>query len=510
MSHIQRQQLFNSLLHFADRMQQQQPKLSDGCLTSRVVGEFSAGKTRFLRELLSSQLPEELHPVSSDHAETRLALEITHGEHVELHLIEKRKDEDTANNRVVQSFDHFPTRDEVMEYDPFTHRLRLTLPEPRFILANGDGHSDEETPMRLFLVDTPGWNSGEDALSEQSAAALMLGEWNLNVIYVCNALRLDSQLNQDKLKDFLKALAAKAGDFRASPHLIMVITQCAASERDKSVAKMHQRVYRDWAEINKYLGEDDAPKLEIDILAYDFEKDFSKNVLLRDEFRQHFWQAFGRHLQQPKQIEQHPWVATLHTWPEAWQIQPLIQAQIVQLESLRRLTANAKQDGEWVKNMNMTRLIGLDAAAITKRLSERWLSQVQLQPDTQLTACPDLPKDHPLSAWWQKYWQPRVNALVDAHQQLLDQVPLAFASLPNDTNDLNAYLCQRLDTALKYAENSQQGSFLCVMTALASVNAQAVTDPVRWIASLLQLSLLDASYQDHLHAALNGTIGQVA
>ena len=511
MSHIQRQQLFNGLLHFADRMQQQQPKLSDGCLTSRVVGEFSAGKTRFLCELLSDQLPEALYPVSSMQAETRLALEITHGEHVELHLIEKPSDSHTAHNRVVQSFEHFPTRAEVMGSDPFTHRLRLTLPEPRFILANGDGHSEEETPMRLFLVDTPGWNSGEDALSEQSAEALMFGEWNLNIVYVCHALRLDSQLNQDKLKDFLKALADKAWDFRVNPHLIMVVTHCSASERDKSVAKMQQRVYRDWAAITKDLGwEDDAPALELDVLAYDFAEFAQGDCPRRGEFRQRFWQAFGRHLQQPKQIEQHPWVATLHTWPEAWQIQPLIQAQIVQLEALRRLTQHAKQDGEWVKNMNMTRLIGLDAAAITKRLSERWLSQVQLQPDIQLTTCPDLPKDHPLSAWWQQYWQPRVNALVDAHQQLLDQVPLAFATLPSDTTDLNAYLCQRLDAALKYAENSQQGSFLCVMTALASVNAQAATDPVRWIASLLQLSLLDASYQDHLHAALNGTIGQVA
>ena len=511
MSHTQRQQLFNGLLHFADRMQQQQPKLSDGCLTSRVVGEFSAGKTRFLCELLSDQLPEALYPVSSQQAETRLALEITHGEQVGLQLIEKPSDSHTAHNRVLQSFAHFPTRAEVMGSDPFLHRLRLTLPEPRFILSNGDGHSEEETPMRLFLVDTPGWNSGEDELSEQSAEDLMFGEWNLNIVYVCHAERLDSILNREKLKDFLQTLADKAWDFRVNPHLIMVITHCPAENRDKWIAKMQQRIYHDWQQIMPEQSDaESSVSLDLDILAYDFKTFAQGNCPLRSEFRQRFWQAFGRHLQQPKQIEQHPWIASVHTWPETWQIQPLVQAQIIQLESLRRLTANAKQDGEWVKNMNMTRLIGLDAAAITKRLNERWLSQVQLQPDTHLTACPDLPKDHPLSVWWQQYWQPRVNALVDAHQQLLDQVPLAFATLPSDTTDLNAYLCQRLDAALKYAENSQQGSFLCVMTALASVNAQAATDPVRWIASLLQLSLLDASYQDHLHAALNGTIGQVA
>ena len=509
--YTQRQQLFNGLMHFADRMQQQQPKITDGCLTSRVVGEFSAGKTRFLCELLSDQLPEALYPVSSMQAETRLALEITHGEQVGLELIEKSSDGHTADNRVLQSFEHFPSRAEVMNSDPFLHRLRLTLPEPRFILANGDGYSDEETPMRLFLVDTPGWNSGEDEISEQTAEALMFGEWNLNVVYVCHALRLDSQLNQDKLKDFLRALADKAFDFRVNPHLIMMVTHCSAAERDKSVAKMQQRVYHDWAQIAEEMGvSDDSLTLELDVLAYDFADFVQGDCALRGEFRQRFWQAFGRHLQQPKQIEQHPWLATLHTWPEAWQVQPLIQAQIAQLSQLRQLTDQAKQDGEWVKNMNMARLIGLDAVAVSTRLSERWYGQVQLHSDFKLVPCRDLPKDHPLSVWWRDYWQPRVTALIDAHQQLLEQVPQAFAQLPSNTPDLNAYLCQRLDAALKYAQNSQQGAFLCVLNALNGINSQAVNDAPSWLATLLQLSLLDASYQDHLHSALNSTVSQVA
>lgn len=509
-SYTQRQPLFNSLIHFADHMQQQQPKLTDGCLTSRVVGEFSAGKTRFLCELLSDQLPEALYPVSSMQAETRLALEITHGEQVGLSLIEKPSDSHTAKNQVLQSFEHFPTRAEVMSADPFIHRLRLTLPEPRFILANGDGASEEQAPMRLFLVDTPGWNSGEDELSEQTAEALMFGEWNLNIVYVCHALRLDSQLNQDRLKDFLQALANKAGDFRVNPHLIMVITHCSSHERDKSIAKMQQRVYHDWAQMTQRMGLDDGElTLELDVLAYDFADFAQGDCPRRGDFRQRFWQAFGRHLQQPKQIEQHPWVASIHTWPQEWQIQPIIQQQMAQLGMLRQLTARAKQDGEWVKNMNMTRLIGLDAAAITKRLTERWYSQIQLHPDVMLSTCPNLPKGHPLSLWWQHYWQPRINALVDAHQQLLNQVKQTFATVPNTTQDLNAYLCQQLDAPLKYANDSQQGSFLCVLTALNSMGADALADAPRWLASLLQLSLLDASYQDHLHHALHTTVGEV-
>lgn len=510
-SYTQRQQLFNSFMHFADHMQQQQPKLTDGCLTSRVVGEFSAGKTRFLCELLSDQLPEALYPVSSMQAETRLALEVTHGEQVELTLVEKPSDSHTAKNRVLQSFEHFPTRAEVMNVDPFLHRLRLTLPEPRFILANGDGYSEDEAPMRLFLVDTPGWNSGEDELSEQSAQDLMFGEWNLNIVYVCHALRLDSQLNQDRLKDFLRALADKAGDFRESAHLIMVITHCVASERDKSIAKMQQRVYHDWAQITQSMGLDDAElTLELDVLAYDFAEFAQGECPRRGDFRQRFWQAFGRHLQQPKQIEQHPWVASIHAWPQAWQIQPLIQQQIAQLEMLRQLTARAKQDGEWVKNMNMTRLMGLDTAAVTQRLMERWQSQIQLDFDVMLTNCPNLPEGHPLSLWWQHYWQPRITALIDAHQQLLNQVKQAFAKVPTETPDLNAYLCQQLDAALKYANDSQQGSFFCVLKALNSMSADALNDSPRWLASLLQLSLLDASYQDHLYSALHATVGEVA
>lgn len=64
----------------------------DGVLTVRVIGEFSAGKTRFLCELLGSCIPIQLQPISSLERQTKLPLEITYGPAAELQLIERPHD----------------------------------------------------------------------------------------------------------------------------------------------------------------------------------------------------------------------------------------------------------------------------------------------------------------------------------------------------------------------------------------------------------------------------------
>jgi len=75
-----------------------QPPLSDGVLTARIIGEFSAGKTRLLRELLVPLIPPALFPLSSLERQTRLRLEITHGETPRLSLIERPQDYSPATH----------------------------------------------------------------------------------------------------------------------------------------------------------------------------------------------------------------------------------------------------------------------------------------------------------------------------------------------------------------------------------------------------------------------------
>ena len=66
-----------------------QTEIADGVLTARVVGEYSWGKTRVIREILANQIPQQYSPISSLEAQTRLQLEISYGQNNQLFLIEK-------------------------------------------------------------------------------------------------------------------------------------------------------------------------------------------------------------------------------------------------------------------------------------------------------------------------------------------------------------------------------------------------------------------------------------
>ena len=174
--------------------------LTDGVLTARVVGEFSAGKTRFLRELLGHLIPVPLYPISSLERQTRLQLEITYGKTPTLTLIERAEDYQPA--KILKDLASFPERQELGVLDPMTHRLRLALNEHRLILNDGDGFSNDKSPKRLFLIDTPGWNSGDDELAERDASSILTGYHNLALIYVSQAARVDGALNAEHLRGF--------------------------------------------------------------------------------------------------------------------------------------------------------------------------------------------------------------------------------------------------------------------------------------------------------------------
>jgi hypothetical protein len=219
-----------ALQSFAKKMEKE-TQLKDGCLTARIVGEFSAGKTRLLKELLNEVIPADLFPVSSIERQTKLQLEMTYGEQAELTVIEREADYSEA--KVIKKLSKFPHREDkdCQDYQPEKHRLRLSVPEPRFILPEGDGYSEEKVPMRLFLIDTPGWNSGEDDIAESDASDIMAGHHNLGLVYVTDASRLDGKTNQQRLTDFLEVL--QDADFLSEAHLVFVVTHCPPQEQVK-------------------------------------------------------------------------------------------------------------------------------------------------------------------------------------------------------------------------------------------------------------------------------------
>src|SRR5471030_2025161 len=121
--------------------------ISDGSLSARIVGEFSAGKTRLLSAVLGGIVPEALTPVSSRDVQTRLPLEVTYGDEPLLTVVEYAQGRDLGA-KILRELDQFPAREQIVEMalDPDLHRLRLSLPLAQLVLPNGDFFDDRKTP----------------------------------------------------------------------------------------------------------------------------------------------------------------------------------------------------------------------------------------------------------------------------------------------------------------------------------------------------------------------------
>jgi len=487
------QTVHHALQTFADQMAHHTAP-SDGLLTARVIGEFSAGKTRLLRELFGELIPPALFPVSSLERQTRLQLEITHGEEPALTLIEREKDYRPAV--VLKTLTQFPERDALAGYNPLLHRLRLALPEARLILSSGDGYSSEDTrPKRLFLIDTPGWNSGDDLLAEGDAKQIMAGYHNLALVYVTDANRLDGAKNAERLLDFLQALA-DADFLETTPTLLFIVTHCPASEASHQKDRAHKLVLAQWEKLDHH-----ADELNLKLFSVEF-SDMSEAE--RQTFRDDFWQALLLPLGQKNTVAD-PWVSALRQWPKAWHIGPPVGQAQQMLVQARQLLERARKGDEFVVGMNMHRLRGLDAPGIVQRVRDKWLGQLSCSAaelaDFMTNTLQDLPAEHPLSAWWKHYWLANIWQALEPARVFFQQAQQAIASLTPKTEDLAAHLNAKLGPAHKQALAALESSF----TALVETAQQVVHEPQaeKAIATLMTLSLLQARYADYyaIHAA---------
>jgi len=473
-----------SLQQFAAQLHQQTPSLSDGVLTARVVGEFSAGKTRLLRELMQEWIPPALFPLSSLERQTRLPLEITYGDTPVLSLIRRERDFQTAE--VLDTLDYFPGRDELQGYDPFTHRLRLAIPESRLILPGGDGFTDDTDPKRLFLIDTPGWNSGEDALADDSAQNLWIGHHNLALVYVSHAARLDSQLNADRLQEFMQLLVD--ADFLQQPRLLFVLTHCPRDEAERARQRIRDRVEPLWQATGG-----DIAKLELHLFCLDFQT-LSPGEL--DDFRKTFWSALLGSVEQPLAPPSDPWVAAIRQWPDEWQIDPYLHQTHTLLQRARTLLQQAVQADQFVAGMNTYRLIGLDETEMRAKVRQHWLRQLDCEADEwndwQL---PVLAPGHPLAAWWEGYWLSNLEHTLNPIQTLFRRTDAVISQLPLDTPDLQAHLQSELASYHAAAIRAGNSSFTRLIDLIPLVLEQ--THPEQRLATLFSLVLLEARYADY-------------
>lgn len=457
--------------------------LSDGVLTARVVGEFSAGKTRFLRELFGELIPEPLFPISSLERQTRLQLEITYGEIPELTLIERAEDYSPALQ--IKTLPNFPERQELGDLDPMTHRMRLTLNEPRLILSEGDGFSADKSPKRLFLIDTPGWNSGDDELAEREAASILTGYHNLALTYVSQAARVDSMLNAEHLRDFLEALSE--ADFLDQTKLIFVVTSCPPAESERTRQRVFGLVQRLWQELGN-----DSDELNLDIFCVDFAL-LSEHELR--EFRTAFWNTLLAPLQQSAPLEE-PWITALRRWPEHWALTPALDASARLLERARHLLTQTRHEDEFVAGMNMYRLIGLNATELRQKVRTTWLRQLGCEA-AELTQwqAPTLASDHPLTDWWQHYWQKNLDQLLAPVRAFFDLANKAIDTLTPDIEDLKRHLLLTLDKPHGQALLNLDGSFACLVETTQQLQHEPALE--KRLATLFTLSQLQARYEDY-------------
>jgi len=465
---------------------------SDGFLTARVIGEFSAGKTRLLRELFGTLIPERLFPISSLERQTRLPLEMTYGETAQLTLIKKAQDYDAAE--IIEVLNDFPRREDVIHQDPLHHRLRLALPEPRLILPAGDGYSEGNGPKRLFLIDMPGWNSGDDAIAEAQAATVLTGFHNLALIYVVDANRLDSDVNDSRLKEFLEAF--EAANFVGKPTLLFVVTHCPKPEQLRFANAARQRVLRHWKELGK-----EPQDIDLQMMCVDFAELKADEL---QQFRDQFWTYLLTPMAQPS-TPQHPWVNQIRNWSNEWDIRPQLVLAQTAIQNAQNLMARARDNktGEFLPGMNMTRLLGLNKAEISQKLNQLWLRQLKCSSFEQLNQMVALPetlaRQHPLSSWWRHYWRVNLENTLQPTQRFFIAAEAAIDTLTPDTTDVTAHFAKQLATPYQHAEQALDSSFTCLVESVQTLATESQLERV--IATLFKLSIIESRYADHYEKA---------
>ena len=192
--------------------------------------------------------------------------------------------------------------------------------------------------------------------------------------------------------------------------------------------------------------------------------------------------------------------------PKEWDIRPKLCEIQDKLQTAKKLLERACIEKEFVKGMNMYRLLGLTEAEIHKRVKEVWLRQVESQNIERITLSfkvyTSLPSEHPLADWWKNYLKLKINELLKPSQDFFIAFEKALSTIKPQTEDLQQHFAERLALPYKEALACFDSSFTRLVDTAQSLSKEIAQEKA--IATLLTLSLLESRYTEHYHLAQQG------
>jgi len=480
-----------SICYFEERLNSID-ELSDGWLSIRIIGEFSAGKTRLIRELFGDVIPDTLMPISSLEKQTKLPLEITYNEVPSLCIVEKEFDYQ-VNCKELENLSIFPEREYFCTsgYNHIKHRLRLGIPEKIFILNNGDGIQDNDKPKKLFLIDMPGWNSEENEdFLEDELSQKMSGYCNLSLVYVVNYQRMDSRYNKKMLRIFLKEFADT--EFLGKRNLVVLITHCPGENQQKT--KESQTLY--FQEILNSLGVL-SNSFNLEIICVEFSEHTEDD---KSRFKQHFLKSILSPLNNDmvESNETNTLIKKLESFDNKINFKDLIRNYISMYDRMKSIIKLLKKDNCFLYGMNMTRLRGYSKKEINDKLLRTWLKQIEVIDLNDLMGITKiknkLSKSHPMYEWFSEYWLHNFNNMMAFFSTLINHEIKIINDLPEAITDLENYLYSELESLYLECLLQVESSFGAVIESTKELLGN--DNVLEFYSTLISMSFLDSEYQD--------------
>lgn len=400
----------------------------------RIVGEFSSGKTRLIRELLRGHVPDALLPYSSLQPETAVPLEVTHGLVPRLTLVQRCSDRD-VDTKSLTELEAFPTREEVL-HSSENRRLRLEAPLPSLLCAR-DGE-----PSRVILIDTPGWNASADASALQQNLAALEDMCPPALIYVSRLDRLQRAGNDGAIDEMLDAIRGSLAT--GSFHFIVVVTNAA------EVTASAQGVIDDFVERLRGRSVDvlgDELALVIDAITVDFDRPSD-----RERFCDKFWRRLeaitGGHVPLPQ--------PPLDAMVRAWALGSHVRGMRALVRGLQRWH-EALLHGPLAHKVNWVVLEAHSAAR--RREMVRRAFEDHHWPDGSAPMLdvrpPRLNAGHPLAEWWNEILVADITAAATELSRAWE-AQLANVSQPAVGTTLEDHLRTAIAAPLHRAERTLQ------------------------------------------------------